>query len=89
MFASCCRYISNFGLKIENGVTLFSLPSLQMLSDGDYWLEIKAIIGGVLGFWGGVGGLGSLILVIVLSQVREIETRVGIQLCRNCIYDRK
>ena len=41
-----------------------------MLSDGDYWLEIKAIIGGVLGFWGGVGGLGSLILVIVLSQVR-------------------
>ena len=42
-----------------------------MLSDGDYWLEIKAIIGGVLGFWGGVGGLGSLILVIVLSQVRS------------------
>ena len=41
-----------------------------MLSDGDYWLEIKAIIGGVLGFWGGVGGLGSLILVIVISQVR-------------------
>ena len=56
--------------KIEEDVTL-SLPSLQMLSDGDYWLEIKAIIGGVLGFWGGVGGLGSLILVIVLSQVRE------------------
>ena len=33
--------------------------------------EIIAIAGGVLGFWGGVGGLGSLILVIVLSQVRE------------------
>ena len=57
--------------------TLFSLPSLQMLSDGDYWLEIKAIIGGVLGFWGGVGGLGSLILVIVLSQVREIDPGLG------------
>ena len=33
-----------------------------------YWLEVKAIIGGVLGFWGGVGGLGTLFLVVVLSQ---------------------
>ena len=34
----------------------------------NYWKEVKAIIGGVLGFWGGVGGLGTLFLVIVLSQ---------------------
>ena len=33
-----------------------------------YWREVKAIIGGVLGFWGGVGGLGTLFLVVVLSQ---------------------
>ena len=33
-----------------------------------YWLEIKAIIGGVLGFWGGVVGLGAVFLVVVLSQ---------------------
>lgn len=33
-----------------------------------YWREVKAIIGGVLGFWGGVGGLGTLFLVLVLSQ---------------------
>ena len=39
-----------------------------MLSDGDHWVEIKAIIGGVLGFWGGVGGLGTMFLVVVLSQ---------------------
>lgn len=34
----------------------------------DYWLEVKAIIGGVLGFWGGVGSLGALFLIIVISQ---------------------
>jgi len=33
-----------------------------------YMREVKAIIGGVLGFWGGVGGLGTMFLVIVLSQ---------------------
>uniref|UniRef100_A0A0K2T034 Uncharacterized protein n=1 Tax=Lepeophtheirus salmonis TaxID=72036 RepID=A0A0K2T034_LEPSM len=42
---------------------------LPLVDDGQwYWLEIKAIIGGVLGFWGGVGSLGTLFLVIVLSQ---------------------
>lgn len=34
----------------------------------NYWREVKAIIGGVLGFWGGVGGLGTVFLVLVLSQ---------------------
>ena len=33
-----------------------------------YMREVKAIIGGVLGFWGGVGGLGTMFLVVVLSQ---------------------
>ena len=28
----------------------------------DYMREVKAIIGGVLGFWGGVGGLGTMFL---------------------------
>jgi hypothetical protein len=27
--------------------------------------EIKAIIGGVLGFWGGVGSLGTIFLVSI------------------------
>ncbi len=34
----------------------------------DYWLEAKAIFGGVLGFWGGVGGLGAIFLIVVMSQ---------------------
>ena len=28
----------------------------------------QAIIGGVLGFWGGVGSLGTIFLVVVVSQ---------------------
>jgi hypothetical protein len=36
--------------------------------DEQFWREVKAIIGGVLGFWGGVGSLGTVFLVIVLSQ---------------------
>ncbi len=36
--------------------------------DEAFWREVKAIIGGVLGFWGGVGSLGTLFLVVVLSQ---------------------
>jgi hypothetical protein len=39
-----------------------------LVDDEGYWREVKAIIGGVLGFWGGVGGLGTMFLVIVLSQ---------------------
>lgn len=42
-----------------------------LVASGDeegYWREVKAIIGGVLGFWGGVGGLGTMFLVVVLSQ---------------------
>ena len=55
-----------------------------MLSDGDYWLEIKAILGGVLGFWGGVGGLGSLILVVVLSQVFVLSS-INIELLSSAL----
>ena len=37
--------------------------------DGEgYWREVKAIIGGVLGFWGGIAGLGTLFLVVVMSK---------------------
>jgi len=39
-----------------------------MVDEEGYWREVKAIIGGVLGFWGGVGGLGTMFLVVVLSQ---------------------
>jgi len=48
-----------------------SAPMDNFLVAGDeegYWREVKAIIGGVLGFWGGVGGLGTMFLVVVLSQ---------------------
>merc|ERR1712123_555378 len=30
--------------------------------------EFKAIIGGVLGFWGGVGSMGTVFLLILLTQ---------------------
>ena len=40
----------------------------MMIDEESYWREVKAIIGGVLGFWGGVGGLGAMFLIIVLSQ---------------------
>ena len=40
----------------------------QAFMDDGYWKEIKAIIGGVLGFWGGVGSLGTIFLIVVLSQ---------------------
>ena len=39
-----------------------------MVENEDYWREVKAIVGGVLGFWGGVGSMGTLFLVIVISQ---------------------
>lgn len=37
-------------------------------NDEGYWREVKAIIGGVLGFWGGIGSLGTLFLVVVMSK---------------------
>ena len=48
----------------ENSDTLNNL----LVDEEGYWREVKAIIGGVLGFWGGVGGLGTMFLVVVLSQ---------------------
>jgi hypothetical protein len=36
--------------------------------DEMYWRQVKAIIGGVIGFWGGVGSMGSLFLGAVLTQ---------------------
>ena len=39
-----------------------------IVDNEDYWREVKAIVGGVLGFWGGVGSMGTLFLVIVISQ---------------------
>jgi hypothetical protein len=37
-------------------------------NDDGYWREVKAIIGGVLVVWGGVGSLGTLFLVVVMSK---------------------
>jgi len=52
---------------LNMGLDPDSLDNLMVEEEG-YWLEVKAIIGGVLGFWGGVGGLGAMFLVVVLSQ---------------------
>ena len=30
--------------------------------------EFKAILGGVLGFWGGVGSMGTVFLLVVMTQ---------------------
>jgi len=48
--------------------------------DEGYWREVKAIIGGVLGFWGGIGSLGTLFLVVVMSKrycCREVDDKEG------------
>ena len=45
-----------------------SLDNSRNSENEGYMREVKAIIGGVLGFWGGVGGLGTMFLVVVLSQ---------------------
>lgn len=47
-------------------------------NDEGYWREVKAIIGGVLGFWGGIGSLGTLFLVVVMSKrycCREVDDK--------------
>ena len=45
-----------------------SLDNSRNSENEGYMREVKAIIGGVLGFWSGVGGLGTMFLVVVLSQ---------------------
>lgn len=52
---------------LNMGLDPDSLDNLMVEEEG-YWREVKAIIGGVLGFWGGVGGLGAMFLIVVLSQ---------------------
>jgi hypothetical protein len=52
---------------LNMGLDPDSLDNLMVEEEG-YWREVKAIIGGVLGFWGGVGGLGTMFLIVVLSQ---------------------
>jgi len=50
---------------------LTSQPPTTSYSSYTSWLyskELIAIIGGVLGFWGGVGSLGTMFLMILLSQ---------------------
>jgi hypothetical protein len=46
--------------------TAASEKSTTSAEDEQFWLEVKAIIGGVLGFWGGVCSLGTVFLVSML-----------------------
>jgi len=55
------------GLRMDESDSSATLDNFMVDEEG-YWREVKAIIGGVLGFWGGVGGLGTMFLVVVLSQ---------------------
>lgn len=55
------------GLSMDGSDGSATLDNFMVDEEG-YWREVKAIIGGVLGFWGGVGGLGTMFLVVVLSQ---------------------
>ena len=55
------------GLRMDESDNSATLDNFMVDEEG-YWREVKAIIGGVLGFWGGVGGLGTMFLVVVLSQ---------------------
>merc|ERR1711934_1260772 len=45
-----------------------AVPGIEALPTWPYTDEFKAILGGVLGFWGGVGTMGTLFLVILLAQ---------------------
>jgi len=51
--------------KIDQGT---AVPGIEALPTWPYTEEFKAILGGVLGFWGGVGTMGTLFLVILLAQ---------------------
>jgi len=61
-------YLSEVDMSASDMVEDGGLDNLLVSEEENYWREVKAIIGGVLGFWGGVGGLGTIFLVIVLSQ---------------------
>lgn len=61
-------------------IALFCSHHFTVVDEDDegYWREVKAIIGGVLGFWGGIGGLGTLFLVVVMSKrycCREVDEK--------------
>lgn len=51
--------------KVDQGT---AVPGIEALPTWPYTEEFKAILGGVLGFWGGVGTMGTLFLVILLAQ---------------------
>ena len=71
------KVASYYGSGNQTHDHLFSLTEavnhLTHHNDEGYWREVKAIIGGVLGFWGGVGSLGTLFLV----SAPVIRTLVG------------
>ena len=56
------------GTSTNNVLSASDAAPLDEEEDVSYWKETKAIIGGVLGFWGGVGSLGTVFLVVVVSQ---------------------
>jgi len=74
---------SSIALKLSQSLVIFTIYYAQIVAsqatqatptsssdaeDEMYWRQVKAIIGGVIGFWGGVGSLGSLFLGAVLTQ---------------------
>jgi len=48
---------------------------VQVMEAWEYTNELKAIVGGVLGFWGGVGTMGTLFLIILLANKYCCRTR--------------
>ena len=56
--------------KMEESSTGRLRTSVGVEADQDWPLsdEFKAILGGVLGFWGGVGSMGTVFLLVVMSQ---------------------
>lgn len=57
--------VSDGGVQAEK---VTPAPGVDVLPTWPYTDEFKAIVGGVLGFWGGVGSMGTLFLVILLAQ---------------------
>ncbi len=68
--------LSFYVIRMKEELTIFDLPEQNTsLTIADHFLvskEAQAIIGGVVGFWGGVFGMGSVyLLVVFLRRLRK------------------
>ena len=75
--------------KMEESSTGRLRTSVGVEADQDWPLsdEFKAILGGVLGFWGGVGSMGTVFLLVVMSQRYCCRRRMNKEEARDNILE--